>query len=290
MEGNMKHGLVMEGGAMRGLFTAGVIDILMENGIEFDCAVGVSAGAAFGCNYKSGQPRRAIRYNLRFAKDKRYCSWRSMIKTGDLYGAEFCYHEVPEKLDLFDFRAYEQSPMEFYVVCTDVETGQPVYRKCRNMDRENMEWLRASASMPIVSRVVELDGRKLLDGGISDSIPLRFMESTGCERNVVVLTRPRDYRKKNGKHGGFVKLMLKKYPKLVKAMENRPRMYNGELKYISEAEKAGRALVIAPDEPLPAGHIEHDTDVLLETYRRGRLKGMEMLDAVRDFLGTEEKE
>ena len=192
----MKYGIVLEGGAMRGLFTAGVTDVLMEEGITFDGAVGVSAGAAFGCNIKSNQPGRAVRYNLRFCNDKRYCSKRSLIKTGDLFNAEFCYHTVPEKLDPFDFKAYETSKMEFYIVCTDVLTGKPVYHRSSKMDRSGLEWLRASASLPLVSRIVEADGRKLLDGGISDSIPLRFMESVGYEKNIVVLTQPRDYRKK----------------------------------------------------------------------------------------------
>lgn len=147
----MKCGLVLEGGAMRGLFTAGVTDVFMENGIAFDGAVGVSAGAAFGCNYKSYQPGRAIRYNTRFCRDKRYCSIRSLITTGDMFGADFCYHEIPEKLDVFDFDTYENSAMEFYVVCTDVETGKPVYHRCDTMNSRELEWLRASASMPMAA-------------------------------------------------------------------------------------------------------------------------------------------
>ena len=126
----MKYGLVLEGGAMRGLFTAGVLDILMENDIKLDAAVGVSAGAAFGCNYKSRQIRRAIRYNTRFCRDKRYCSMLSYVKTGDLFGSEFCYHEIPDKLDIFDTETFNASPMDFWVVCTDITTGRAVYRKC----------------------------------------------------------------------------------------------------------------------------------------------------------------
>lgn len=158
----MKYGLVMEGGAMRGLFTAGVIDVLMENAITFDGAVGVSAGAAFGCNYKSNQPRRVIRYNTRFCHDKRFCSVSSLVKTGDMFGADFCYHEIPNKLDIFDYKTFNESPMEFYVVCTDVTTGKPVYRRCRVADDNELEWIRASASMPLASRIVEIGGMKLL--------------------------------------------------------------------------------------------------------------------------------
>ena len=280
----MKYGLVMEGGAMRGLFTAGVIDVLMENGINFDGAVGVSAGAAFGCNYKSNQPGRVVRYNTRFCRDKRYCSFRSLVKTGDLFGAQFCYHEIPKKLDVFDFAAYESSPMEFFIVCTDVLSGKAVYHRCRTFDDAELEWLRASASMPLASRVVEVGGLKLLDGGISDAIPLRFMENIGYERNVVILTQPRDYVKEKSRSLSLIKLAMKRYPELIKAMERRHKMYNGELKFIRSAEADGRALVIAPDAKLPVGHIEHDPEVLREVYRRGRSAAVESLDNVKKFI------
>ena len=141
----MKTGLVLEGGAMRGMFTAGVTDVMMEHGVKFDGMIGVSAGAAFGCNYKSNQIGRAIRYNLRFCRDKRYCSMRSLIKTGDMYGAKFCYHEIPDKLDLFDKEAFNSSDMEFYVVCTDIYTGRAVYKKCEKADNDCYEYIRASS-------------------------------------------------------------------------------------------------------------------------------------------------
>ncbi len=280
----MKYGLVLEGGAMRGLFTAGVIDVFMENGITFDAAVGVSAGAAFGCNYKSGQIRRAIRYNTRFCKDKRYCSVNSLIKTGDMFGGEFCYHTVPDKLDLVDVETFNNSPMDFWVVCTDISTGKAVYHKSGHISYDELEWFRASASMPLAARIVEVGGYRMLDGGIADSIPLKFMESRGCERNVVVLTQPRDYIKKPAGAQKLIKLRYRKYPELIKSIQNRHKMYNGELKYIRSAEEAGRALVIAPPEALPIGHIEHDPEVMLEVYRIGRRIANENLEAVKEFL------
>ncbi|MFR6379993.1 MAG: patatin family protein [Evtepia sp.] len=167
----MKHGLVMEGGAMRGLFTAGVIDVMMEQNIVFDGAVGVSAGAVFGCNYKSHQIGRVLRYNLAFCQDPRYCSMRSRIKTGDLFGADFCYRQIPDELDVFDREAYANSPMDFYVVGTDVRSGRAVYHNCLTGDHEDLDWLRASASMPLASQIVSVGNRNLLDGGIADSIP-----------------------------------------------------------------------------------------------------------------------
>jgi len=284
----MKYGLVLEGGAMRGLFTAGVVDVLMENDIKLDSMVGVSAGAAFGCNYKSGQIRRTIRYNTRFCKDKRYCSKRSLIKTGDLFGADFCFHTIPDKLDVFDNAAFEASPVEFWVVCTDVATGKAIYHKSTHMDYDELEWIRASASMPLVSRIVEVGGHRMLDGGIADSIPLKFMESRGCEKNVVVLTKPRDYIKKPMKIMSVINAKYHKYPEFVKAVANRHKMYNNELKYIRSAEEEGRAFVISPPESLPIGHLEHDPEVMLEAYRIGRRIANENLDKLREFLGISE--
>ncbi|MCR5600600.1 MAG: patatin family protein [Ruminococcus sp.] len=285
----MKYGLVLEGGAMRGLFTAGVIDVLMENDIKFDSTVGVSAGAAFGCNFKSGQIRRVIRYNTRFCKDKRYCSKRSLIKTGDMFGAEFCYHTIPDKLDVFDFQTFNSSPMDFWVVCTDVNTGKAVYHKCGPIDHDELEWIRASASMPLAARIVEVGGYRLMDGGVADSIPLKFMESRNCEKNVVVLTQPRDYVKKPVSILPLIKMKYRSFPKFIGAVAERHKMYNSELKYIRSAEEEGRALVIAPPETLPIGHIEHDPEVLLEVYRIGRRVANENLGKIKEFLGISEE-
>ena len=228
----MKRGLVLEGGAMRGLFTAGVLDTMMEHGIEFDGIVGVSAGAAFGCNSTSKQIGRTLRYNIKYCNDPRYCSFLSLLKTGDMYGAKFCYHDLPEKLDIFDFQTFESNKTEFYIVCTNIETGEPVYHKMEKCDYDELEWMRASASMPLVSRVVEVGGKKMLDGGISDSIPLKYFESIGYDRNVVVLTQPEGYLKSKNKMISLIRLRLKKYPKLVDAMARRHEMYNSTLEYI----------------------------------------------------------
>ena len=280
----MKHGIVLEGGAMRGLFTAGVLDVFMENGIRFDSAVGVSAGACFGSNLKSEQTRRSIRYNLRFAKDKRYCSVRSLIKTGDMFGAEFCYHTIPDELDEFDVDTFESSPMDFWVVATDIETGKAVYHKLKDLDYDELEWLRASASMPLASRIVEVGGRRMMDGGISDSIPLRFMQHIGMKKNVVILTQPRGYIKRQTKAVPMLKAVYKNYPLFVKACSDRHKMYNRELAYIRKAEQSGNTLVIAPPKKLPIGHIEHDEENLQRVYLIGRQVGIEKLKEVRKFL------
>ena len=252
----MKHGLVMEGGAMRGLFTAGVIDVMMEEGIGFDGAIGVSAGAVFGSNYKSNQPGRVIRYNLRFCQDPRYSSFRSLAKTGDLFGADFCYREIPDHLDPFDREAYESSPMDFYVVATDVHTGKPVYHNCRKGDREDLDWFRASASMPLAARIVEVGGYQLLDGGISDSIPLKYLESVGYDRNVVILTQPMGYEKKKNKALPLMKAAYSQYPDLLKTMARRQDVYNETTAYIREKERRGEVFVIRPEAALKIKRVE----------------------------------
>ncbi len=284
----MKRGLVLEGGAMRGMFTAGVLDVLMEEEVTFDGIIGVSAGAAFGCNFKSRQIGRTIRYNKRFCKDKRYCSLWSLLTTGDLYGVDFCYRELPEKLDIFDNDAFDNNPLDFYVVACDIETGKPVYKKCNKVSQDLLEWLRASASLPLVSRIVEIDGHKLLDGGICDSIPLTEMERLGYQKNLVVLTQPADYRKTPNSAMPLIRRAFKRYPNLVDAMEKRYLMYNRQADEVAEKEAAGEILVIRPKESLPVGRTEKNPDKLQAAYDLGRNAAKERLEEIKAFLSEEE--
>ncbi|MBO7383897.1 MAG: patatin family protein [Fibrobacter sp.] len=279
-----KKGLVLEGGAMRGMFTCGILDVFMENGIEFDGAVGISAGACFGCNIKSRQPGRALRYNLRFAHDKRYCSVHSLITTGDLYNVDFCYKQIPQVLDPFDFAALKANPMEFYMGCTDIHTGEAVFAQLVDGSERDLKWMQASASMPLVSRPVQIDGGEYLDGGMSDSIPLKFLESKGFNRNIVILTQPRDYVKGPNKLIWLMKILLRKYPNLIKVMQNRHLMYNEETRYVFEQEKAGNTLVICPEKALGISRTEHDTSELQRVYDMGRRLATERLDEIRTFL------
>lgn len=281
----MKTGLILEGGAMRGMFSAGVMDVLMENDIVFDGGIGVSAGAAFGVNYKSHQIGRAIRYNKRFCSDRRYSGLHAFLTDGNLYSSAFCYGEVPLKYDVFDFDAYQKNPMEFYVVCTDIETGLPFYRKYEGLEDHGFDWIRASASMPIVSQIVEIDGHKYLDGGISDSIPIRFFESLGYDQNVVVLTQPKSYTKKKNELLPLLKLQYRNYPKMVEAMERRHTVYNETLTYISQKERTGKLLVLRPDEKLNIGRAEKNPERLQEVYDMGRKAATERLDDIKKFLG-----
>ncbi len=277
-------GLVMEGGAMRGMFTAGVIDVFLENGIEFDGAIGVSAGATFGCNFKSRQKGRALRYNKKYMGDKRYCSFSSLIKTGDIFNADFCYKVLPNELDLYDYEAFKNNPMKFYVVATDCISGEPVYYELKDCRGKEMDLMRASASMPLCSNVVEADGRILLDGGMADSIPLRAFEKMGYDRNVVILTQPRNYVKKPNKMFFLMKLFLRKYKGLLAAMKNRHVMYNEETKYVFDRADKGETIVLAPEKSLGIGRLEKDPDELERCYNEGRKCAEARLDEIKEFL------
>lgn len=278
-------GLVLEGGAMRGLFTAGILDVMLENNIAVDGIIGVSAGAAFGCNFKSKQPGRVIRYNKRYCRDRRYCSWWSWMTTGDVFGAEFCYHELPEKLDLFAVDVFEKNPVEFYLVCTDVENGKPLYYKCDKADAECFEYMRASASMPLVSRIVEVGGGKYLDGALADSIPLEFFESAGYDKNIVILTQPEGYQKKLSSAFKFLKFIYRKYPALVKAIRERHIMYNREIEYIEKQAAAGKVLLLRPDEKLPVKRMCRNPEILQKTYDIGREYAKKHLPEIKSFSG-----
>ncbi len=268
---------------MRGLFSAGIIDVMMEHDVWPDGVIGVSAGAAFGCNYKSRQPGRSIRYNMRFAKDPRYSGMRSLITSGDYFNADFAYHVLPTVYDKFDTAAFEANPMAFYVTCTEVTTGEAVYRRLDRCDDSTFDWIRASASMPLFSRVIDLDGHKLLDGGVADSIPLAYFESLGYDRNVVVLTQPAGYQKEHNRFMLLMRLALRRYPRMIDALDKRHIMYNKQLEFVAQAEHEGRCLVIRPDEKIPIGHISHNPDQMRRVYDIGRAVGQRHIDRICQF-------
>ena len=280
----MKTGLVLEGGAMRGMFTAGVLDVLMEQGLTVDGTIGVSAGAVFGCNFKSHQIGRTIRYNTTYCNDKRYASFKNLLRTGNLYSEQFCYHEVPEKLDPFNEAAFAASPMDFFVVCTDVRTGGPIYHKCRTGNAEDVRWMEASASMPLAAKIVNIGHYGLLDGGVADSIPVRFFESIGYKRNLIVLTQPKDFVKKKNPMLPVIRARYLRYPAFVEAVADRHERYNETVDYVSMLEQAGTAYVIRPPIPLEIGAMERDPAELRRVYETGRAVAQIQIDKIRSFL------
>jgi len=278
-----KLGLVLEGGALRGLFSVGVMDVMMEADITFNGIVGVSAGAAFGCNYKSHQPKRALRYNQQFAKDRRYCGLWSWITTGNLFNAEFSYHIVPNEYDIFDNETFMKDPTEYHIVCTDITTGKPFYKRVTEGGDTLYEWIRASASMPVAARPVEMEGRLLLDGGMTDSIPLRYFQQQGFSKNIVILTQPPGYVKHTSRALPLIRLVYRRHPKVADAMAARPDMYNAQLKYVDKEVKRGTTLVIQPQTTLPIHHLSNDPDEMQQVYQMGRDAAMQQIDKIKAF-------
>ena len=282
----MKTGIVVEGGGMRGIYGAGVLDVLLENDIKADGVIGVSAGAIHGCSFVSGQKGRSIRYNLKYSRDPRYMSMRSLIRTGDMFGMDFCYRELPETLDPFDNETFESSSPEYYVTCTDVETGQPVYHRCPSLRGDRIDWVRASASMPLASRIVELDGKKLLDGGVADSIPVMAFRKMGFKKDLVILTRPEGYRKKQNPMLPLIRRAYREYPEFVETAASRHLVYNRELDEISRLEREGEILVIRPSRRIKISRTERRPERIEQMYRLGREDAMKAFSGIKAFMGA----
>lgn len=279
----MKTGLVLEGGGMRGAYTCGVLDAFLDNDIEVNGVIGVSAGACHACSYVSKQRGRAFRITETFQHDKRYMSIRSLLTSGDLFNAKFTYHTIPEQLDLFDFKTFNETKTKLYAVCTNIETGEPAYFRIINM-KQDVEYVRASASLPLVSRIVQLDGQKLLDGGISDSIPLQKFQSMGYTKNIVVLTQCKEYRKKKDPSLPLIRACYRHYPNLIKKMEDRHLRYNATLDYLEEQEKEGNILIIRPKENVTISRLEKDVHKLKGLYDQGYADACERIEEIRRFL------
>lgn len=270
-----KTGLVLEGGGMRGIYTAGVLDLFMDRGLAFDGVIGVSAGAIHGCSFLSRQRGRNIRYYKKYCRDWRFMSLRNLLFTGDIAGEKFCYHTLPEQLDPFDYETFNRNPAEFYVCCSNVKTGKPEYLHLTDM-KEQIDYLRASASLPLVSRIVKAGGKLLLDGGCTDSIPVKAFMEMGYVRNVVILTRHRGYRKKD-EGSSITRARYHRYPEFVKAVEQRPQVYNRTLEEIEVLEKEGSAFVIRPSIPLTIGRMEKNPQKLQSVYELGYQDGARCL-------------
>lgn len=282
----MKIGLVLEGGSMRGMYTAGVLDIFMDNDIKVDGIIGVSAGALFSPNYFSKQKGRVIRYNKRFCKDYRYMSLLSFLLTGNIVNRQFAFYDVTTKYDVFDNDIFIKNNTGYYVTVTNVESGKAEYLEVKDVLGE-MEKLRASSAIPFVSRIVEIDGRKYLDGGIADSIPVLKCKEMGYDKIIVVLTRPADYRKEPLSE--MVRKMLamkyKKYLEFIKTMEKRYIEYNKTIDIINEMEKKNEIFVIRPSSRIKVKTIERNPNKLQTVYDLGVADCKNQLEQLRDYLG-----
>ena len=279
----MKVGLVLEGGGMRALFTAGVLDALLDvKELDIDGIVGVSAGALFGANYVSGQKERAIRYNKKYARDKRYMGLHSWITTGNAVNKDFAFYELPFKLDVFDQEKFKESKIEFHVVMTNVENGQAEYVLIEDVF-EQMEYLRATSALPFASKIIEINGKKYLDGGISDSIPIDYCQSLGYDKIILVLTRPENSYKED-KLNFLYKLVYRKYPNLVERLINMGKDYEVVLKKIKNLENENKIFVIRPPEVLKIGRLEKNEDKIQNVYDIGLNTGIKEIDNLLNYL------
>lgn len=277
-----KTGLVLEGGGVRGIYTAGILDVFMERGLRFDGVIGVSAGAIHGCSFLSNQHGRSIRYYKKYCSDPRFMSLRSWITTGDIVGADFCYHELPDKLDIYDHDAFDRCGIPFYVTCSNVHSGKPEYIRITDM-RSQIDYLRASASLPYLSRIVEIGGKKYLDGGCTDSIPVEAFASMGYERNVVILTREASYRKEK-ELAALPGLVYRKYPAFAAALRSRHISYNRTVEKVNALEKDGAVFVIRPENALNIGRLETDPEQVQQVYDTGRTDAEKYMPALLNWL------
>lgn len=279
----IEAGLVVEGGGMRGVYTAGVLDYFMEKNLYFDDCYGVSAGACHISSYVSKQIGRSIKVTLDYINDKRYCSVNSLIKTGDMFGVEMLYDLIPNKLELYDYDTFNKFKGNFYSVVTNCKTGKAEYIKIKDMKKDIIA-VRASSSLPLLSRIVEINGKEYLDGGITDSIPIKKSIKDGHKKNVVILTRDKTYRKSKPKFLSLLKFKYKKYPNLVKAIENRYKMYNETLDFLEEEKAKNKVFIIQPKLPVKISRIEKDKDKLKALYNQGYEDAKEIYEDLMKFL------
>lgn len=278
-----KSTLILEGGAMRGLYSAGVIDVFMKNDIHFDAVYGVSAGALFGLNYKSRQIGRALRYNLKYVNNKNYMGLYSLLTTGNIMNKDFCFNKLVYELDPLDFETYQNTPVDFYAVVTNLETGKPEYIKIDDA-KKDMEYFRASGSMPFVSKPVKINGNLYLDGGISDPVPLKKVLETKAEKIVVVLTRPAGYRKKNLHSHALYKLFYSKFPNFAETGSNRYKIYNDTMDLIEKYEAENKIIVLRPSKFIKVKRTEKDTAKLQSIYDLGISDCTDKLDKIKQYL------
>ena len=278
-----KIGLILEGGGMRGIYTAGVLDFFIEKNIEVDITIGVSAGSCHASSYLSKQYKRAYNATVDYINDKRYLSFSNLIKTGSIFGMDFMFNKIPNELNIYDYDTFAKSKSKFVVVATNCETGSPEYFELKDLKKEII-YMQASCSIPMFANIVEIDDFKLVDGGVSDSIPIEYSLNQGYKKNIVVLTRDITYKKNKQKFLPIVNKKYKKYPNLVKAIENRHLNYNKSLNLVNKLEKDGDVLVIRPKKPVNVSQIEKNAKKLTSLYEEGYDDAKELYDKILDFI------
>lgn len=279
-------GLILEGGGMRGLYTAGVLDYFLDHDIELAHCYGVSAGAVNATNYVSKQRGRSKRTTIDYIRDKRYCSMKNLVTTKNIFGTDFLYNRIPNELDPFDYESFKHSGSSMSAVVSNVRTGVSHYKEIKDL-RKEMEWLRASCSLPFLSEMVEIEGEIYLDGGLSDSIPLKKAIQDGYQKNIVILTRQDGYQKKKETLSGAAgTLWYRKYPKLLRESKSRHIKYNQQLAYVKEQERLGNVFVFRPSNLFNINRLEKDTAKLMALYEQGYQDASKKAKELMCFLTT----
>lgn len=273
-------GLVLEGGGMRGLYTAGVLESFLDHEVYFPYVIGVSAGAGTAASYLSKQKGRNKVVNINYIKDPRYLSWNNMIKNRQFFGMDFIFDEIPNKLVPFDYEQFSNNPAEFVIVTTDCMTGEPVYFRKEDYGKDMLTVLKASSSLPFAAPEVYYKNHILLDGGVSDSVPIKKAKLDGFNKNVVILTRNRGYVKKPSKFAFLVKRKYPQYPRLQQALINRYRVYNETTRFLEEEEAKGNIIIIRPHQPVEVGRLERNPIKLEKLYEQGYNDGKKMLSKI----------
>lgn len=279
----MKTSLVLEGGGMRGLYTAGVLDFFLDEKIDFAACIGVSAGACIACSFLSKQRFRAAAVNIDYMSDKRCFSFKNLIKDGSIFDYDFIFNTVANQLYPFDFETFAARTTDFYAVSTDINTAKPVYKRIDDINKDDM-YIKASMALPMLSYPLEADGLQMLDGGISDSIPVEFALSLPNDKTVVILTQHRSYQKGKSRLQPLIKRKYKRYPKLVETLENRHIAYNATLKKLYELEKEGKIFLIQPKDPITISRLEKDPVKLKALYDLGYWEAKRIYPKLKAYL------
>jgi len=281
----MKTGIVLEGGALRAIFSSGVCDGLLEGNIMPDYLIGVSAGIAYGVSYLSRQPRRNLEVVTTYASDHRYMGMNNLAdkRNRSYFGLKFAYDTIPNELIPFDYDAFAAYPGQVEAVVTNLNTGKADYMEVPRLDR-NSQLLQATCAMPLMFPIYHLNGQPYLDGGIADSIPWRRAIDQGCDRVMVVMTHPRDYVRKQERLMPLIRKTYREYPNFVAAMEDRAQRYNEDREQIFDLERQGKLLVIAPDSTMGVSRTERNPEKLRLLWAKGYQAAMDRMEEIRAFF------
>ena len=285
----MKTGLVLEGGALRTIFSSGVCDALLDKGLPLpDYTVGVSAGIAYGVSYLSRQSRRNLKLVTTYANDRRYMGWRNMAdrRNRSYFGLKFAYETIPNQLLPFDYETFAAYPGTVEAVVTNLNTGKAEYLPVPRRDARNL-LLQATCAIPMMFPIIELDGQPYLDGGCADAIPWRHAFEAGCDRVVVILTQTRDYRKEGDHSLRMIERHFRKYPNFVETMRTRSERYNASREELFDLEAQGKVLVIAPEDTLGCSRTEKDLEILRALWQSGYFAGTRRAGEIQSFWTKE---